>query len=431
MGNTPTYQFASVTGLLPYIEQEALVSSLVNNEVGDVSWHLDFKSRIVWTVGDFEILLKGDFEAGSEIGILDSCRIVDASGQSATFTLATPTAFSSFAEVYEGLVGSFAALLDDAQARPLWDAAGGTVMSVVGDSTVMMDMEETFLARPFELESITGRKAIFGDGSAHLKLIGDFNPVTGIGQASGLVFTQDGGAIAARSSFSQPVEVSFLGEGRWLDLESLVSLDVSATSGDDSIHGWNLDDLMRGRGGNDTIDGRDGDDTLGGGYGKDTLLGGRGGDVLIGGGQSDRARGGAGADVLIADKGRDILTGGADSDVFVFDIAGGDAVLTDFDPTEDHILFTNAVSNMTGGTISVDDWAALGSAFHGATSLAARFGNVSLADLSPQQLASVGLSLSVDSAGRSVIDYGGASVALKAEFTDVIISSLLQFEIQI
>ena len=69
-------------------------------------------------------------------------------------------------------------------------------------------------------------------------------------------------------------------------------LDLSGTSGDDTLTGSFLDDKLAGRKGDDTLIGHQGDDDLWGNDGNDTLYGGAG---------SDRMKGGDGADTFILD----------------------------------------------------------------------------------------------------------------------------------
>ena len=54
-----------------------------------------------------------------------------------------------------------------------------------------------------------------------------------------------------------------------------------ASTGDDTLNGYNGVDTIDGLAGNDTIDGRAGDDTLTGGDGNDTLTGGDGNDIFV------------------------------------------------------------------------------------------------------------------------------------------------------
>lgn len=120
--------------------------------------------------------------------------------------------------------------------------------------------------------------------------------------------------------------------------------------GDDLIRGRAGDDQLNGRGGDDLIRGGEGDDILSGAQGDDRLRGGHGNDALSGGFGADSLRGGFGDDTLSGDKGADWMRGGSgsdeltiagadtvfggdDADLFVFE--GGNAVIRDFDASDD------------------------------------------------------------------------------------------------
>lgn len=95
----------------------------------------------------------------------------------------------------------------------------------------------------------------------------------------------------------------------------------TGSAGADNLTGHDGINLLLGEGGADVLSGQGGDDDLAGGGGADTLDGGDGADRLEGGG------------------GNDSLTGGAGSDGFVFEVNGGDDVVTDFVSGEDVLIF--------------------------------------------------------------------------------------------
>ncbi|MGR3434677.1 MAG: calcium-binding protein [Shimia sp.] len=138
-------------------------------------------------------------------------------------------------------------------------------------------------------------------------------------------------------------------------------------SSPDRLDGQDGADLIFGGDGGDLIDGGAGDDTLAGGDGADTLRGGDGADTLTGGGwyggevdyatllaaragtapdpqpsadaAPDTLEGGAGDDVLLLGP-EDRATGGDGADLFqaLFqDAPAEQAVIRDYDPTEDRI----------------------------------------------------------------------------------------------
>jgi Ca2+-binding RTX toxin-like protein len=106
---------------------------------------------------------------------------------------------------------------------------------------------------------------------------------------------------------------------------------INGTSGDDTLAGGDLNDLITGLGGNDrlsgggdndVLDGGGGNDTLFGGSHDDTLSGGLGNDQLDGGNDNDVLEGGTGNDALLGGTGSDTLRGGLGNDRL--DGGGGD-----------------------------------------------------------------------------------------------------------
>lgn len=105
---------------------------------------------------------------------------------------------------------------------------------------------------------------------------------------------------------------------------SAVSIErVSATDGNDAIHGNASDNLFYGNNGDDFLDGRSGNDILKGGYGNDTMIGGAGNDTL---------EGYVGDDVLVGGTGVNYLHGGAGDDIFIFSSEEGSTtdIIQDF-----------------------------------------------------------------------------------------------------
>ncbi len=126
-------------------------------------------------------------------------------------------------------------------------------------------------------------------------------------------------------------------------------------SGDDTIFGNPLGNILTGHAGNDIIRGGAGNDTLNGIRGRDHLYGQAGDDTLFGGVRHDLLRGGAGSDILHGGQGRDTLRGGygddvlygdTDADKFVFRNDGGNDIIVDF---EDNIDLLKVVGH---GTLS-------------------------------------------------------------------------------
>ena len=126
-------------------------------------------------------------------------------------------------------------------------------------------------------------------------------------------------------------------------------------SGDDTIRGNGLANVLKGQGGDDTLYGGNKGDTLAGGKGKDMMFGEKGKDTLKGGGGKDTLKGGSGDDTLNGEKGNDKLKGGKGDDTlkgkagndklwgdggadrFVFEDGGGDDIIKDFKNDVDEI----------------------------------------------------------------------------------------------
>ncbi len=137
------------------------------------------------------------------------------------------------------------------------------------------------------------------------------------------------------------------------------ALDVTGTSGNDTLDGFAYDDILSGGKGDDVLLqslghdimlGGAGNDTVSGGVGNDVLSGGNGNDVLVGGIMADQLSGGAGNDVLRGGRGADRLTGGDGADTFEIVSGAGRDVITDFNVAED-ILDVTAL-----GLTSLEDF---------------------------------------------------------------------------
>lgn len=101
---------------------------------------------------------------------------------------------------------------------------------------------------------------------------------------------------------------------------------LTAGDGRDTLSGGDGNDSVQGGGGRDRINGENGDDTLSGGAGRDVLVGGLGNDVLIGGNGNDVLRGRANADTLYGGAGDDTLDPGLGKDRIVTG-AGADVIV--------------------------------------------------------------------------------------------------------
>lgn len=90
-------------------------------------------------------------------------------------------------------------------------------------------------------------------------------------------------------------------DGTQWDKNTINSILITGTTGDDLIYGYDSSDTIDGLGGNDIINGRGGDDVLLGAEGNDRLNGGDNDDTLIGGAGRDLLFGGAGNDIYLLD----------------------------------------------------------------------------------------------------------------------------------
>ena len=103
----------------------------------------------------------------------------------------------------------------------------------------------------------------------------------GEGSTRGRVFATNEGEHIERYEFADGTTLSGIG------LNASGALELTGTSGDDTIIGSDGADIISGFGGDDEISGLAGDDTLTGGAGDDILLGGAGADILNGGAGND------------------------------------------------------------------------------------------------------------------------------------------------
>ncbi|MEZ0309428.1 MAG: beta strand repeat-containing protein, partial [Ramlibacter sp.] len=87
-------------------------------------------------------------------------------------------------------------------------------------------------------------------------------------------------------------------------------MELTGTSGNDTLTGGVGDDTINGVDGDDVLSGDAGNDSVNGGAGNDSVNGGDGNDTVNGGADSDTVLGGAGDDRLYGGKGDDTLNGG-------------------------------------------------------------------------------------------------------------------------
>ncbi len=122
-------------------------------------------------------------------------------------------------------------------------------------------------------------------------------------------------------------------DGSVLDLNTIKSMAIKSTSGNDSLYGYATADTISGGAGNDYIYGKAGDDLLMGNDDHDYLYGEAGNDTLMGGAGNDYLYGGDGNDLLIGGLGNDSLQGNAGNDTYRLDRGDGQDSVYDYDTT--------------------------------------------------------------------------------------------------
>ncbi|MAP93476.1 MAG: hypothetical protein CMK07_00855 [Ponticaulis sp.] len=117
--------------------------------------------------------------------------------------------------------------------------------------------------------------------------------------------------------------------------------ELNGLAGNDTLIGGDGIDTLNGGGRHDKLLGGDGDDLLIGLAGNDMLLGGTGSDLLEGGTGNDDLRGNDGDDELFGGLGDDVLYGNEGADTFHFEGAFGEDKVRDFEAGVDTITFTD------------------------------------------------------------------------------------------
>ncbi len=117
--------------------------------------------------------------------------------------------------------------------------------------------------------------------------------------------------------------------------------------GSDRLDGNGGHDTLYGAAGNDTLNGNSGNNQIFAGGGNDLLEGGGGDDMMFNGTGTDTVVGGDGSDTLWGGGGDDTLIGGDGSDTFAFAANNGSDTITDFDVSEDILLFDTTITVFT------------------------------------------------------------------------------------
>ena len=130
---------------------------------------------------------------------------------------------------------------------------------------------------------------------------------------------------------SNSVESIKFQDGTTWDVATIKQMALISTDGDDTLIGYETDDIISGGQGIDDIDGRGGNDVLNGGGGSDQLSGKEGNDTLLGGDGNDGLYGDEGDDTLDGGAGDDWLRGGIGADTYLFGRGSGQDIIRDID----------------------------------------------------------------------------------------------------
>lgn len=180
-------------------------------------------------------------------------------------------------------------------------------------------------------------------------------------------FSQDGATSNAVES------IDFSDGTRWT-IDTVKTLAVISTAGNDQITGYATDDVidagdgndyvygasgndtLTGGAGNDVLQGDGGQDTLNGGVGSDTLNGGAGNDLLKGEGHNDVIYGDDGNDSLDGGSGNDTLVGGNGADTYYFGRGSGQDIIynQDIDPINTNIDTVQLGVGFGGGLMPIN-----------------------------------------------------------------------------
>jgi Ca2+-binding RTX toxin-like protein len=139
--------------------------------------------------------------------------------------------------------------------------------------------------------------------------------------------------------------------------QSLSVINLTGTSGNDTLTVGANNDTVSGGDGNDTITLAGGNDSATGGNGNDTIAGDAGADTINGGAGNDSITGGAAADVITGGDGADIYIVAAASTTLTIASTGDTGTISGFDTITDFVLGSSAANaeslDMTGVTEAV------------------------------------------------------------------------------
>ena len=147
-----------------------------------------------------------------------------------------------------------------------------------------------------------------------------------------------GGFLVVRNfglgSVASPVSNFEFADGTIWNYATILAMLGQGGYGNDTIAGFNTDDILNGGAGDDKLYGLGGNDVLNGGYGNDSLWGDVGNDTLNGGDGNDVLYGMDGIDVMAGGAGIDSYDGGAGADIFVYNLGDGSDSIVSSDGTD-------------------------------------------------------------------------------------------------
>lgn len=263
------------------------------------------------------------------------------------------------------------------------DYYGNSVMSYSAwngdnDSSINFETATPMLYDILAIQHLYGANTSFNAGETTYSYSAGQNYYETIWDAGGtdtITFTGAGAAVidlraGQWSQLGNPLEIrsneqDILQRETVRIAEGVTIENATGGSGNDTITGNDVDNVIIGGAGSDSIIGGNGFDLLdlrgggnniaNGGNQGDTILGGAGNDQLRGGKGRDSIDGGAGNDTIYSGLGEDTLTGGTGADVFVlrgFDVNFQGAVLrptiTDFEDGSDKIAMQGVTLDQVG-----------------------------------------------------------------------------------
>jgi len=180
--------------------------------------------------------------------------------------------------------------------------------------------------------------------------------ITGIGAGANQITISNNGSQTFLDHNSSSFRATLDGVYSASDLDLLFGDIINGTTGEDTILGGNLGNVISSGSGRDSVDSGNGDDAIYLGAASDTLNAGAGDDTADGASQEDIMNGEAGNDSLIGGSGNDTINGGADADTLsgdndddVFIVADlthstttASDLIEDYTIDDDYILLSDA-----------------------------------------------------------------------------------------